>query len=124
MWCITKSRNQISVNPAIATMKSFIRKVVFIFWILSSRSQSFGLSKCPENKPGHYVSGQVDCSAPIWTYGRYLHEIKFPSWVGEMFYRIEKRAVDVSFCRPGTCFSFSKQTCIPAEEWKNECKFY
>lgn len=69
-------------------------------------------------------SGKMSCSPPLWTIGRYLHEIRFPNWIPQFYYKLEHEQgiVRVADCEPGTCFMFSYQKCVPPQLWSRECQ--
>lgn len=77
---------------------------------------------CPGSPDNNNTVGKMDCTVPNWTFGRYLHEIKFPSRCPGLFYYFTKLRVQTAICKVGTCFMFSQQECVKAAQWRSDCK--
>lgn len=98
--------------------KAVLFLIIFISW---TRISVLGFTRCPGSPEANYLGGTMDCTVPHWTFGRFLHEINFPSWYPEMFYKFTKDGVRSVFCRTGTCFMFARQECVAAAVWRSDC---
>lgn len=105
-------------NMELPLYKAVLFLIIFISW---NRISVLGFTRCPGSPEANYLGGTMDCTVPHWTFGRFLHEINFPSWYPEMFYRFTKDGVRSVFCRKGTCFKFARQGCVAAAVWRSDC---
>lgn len=95
-------------------------RFLLILTVLSTITVAF--KRCPGSSTESYLGGTMDCMLPKWSYGRYLHEIKYPSWYPEVFYFLQKDKVHINVCKQGTCFKFSQQKCVDFSVWTSDCK--
>lgn len=80
-------------------------------------------SSCDGSSQEANIAGEMDCATPMWTYGRYLYDIRFPSMDSKQFYQfVSDGTLRMGSCPPGTCFRFPNQTCVDASKWKRDCQ--
>lgn len=107
-----------------ATKRSVVLSVLAIL-ILCGRSIVSGSleNTCDGSSADANIAGEMDCAVPIWTYGRYLYDIRFPSMNSKVFYQfVSDGTIRMGSCSPGTCFKFPNQTCVDAGKWKRDCQ--
>lgn len=99
-------------------MDLFSKAVLFLVIMdCGTNSGVFGWRRCQ----GGDEVGHMDCSIPEYTFGRYLHDMKYPSTNGRRYYTFGKDRVISKFCKVGSCFLFAQQKCVHPRKWRNEC---
>lgn len=104
------------------TMDLFFKAVLFLVIMhCGANTGVMGWRRCGGDSEESDEVGHMNCSIPEYTFGRYLHDMKYPSTHGRRYYAFGKDRVITKYCKVGSCFLFAQQKCVHPRKWRNEC---